>query len=259
MKRTLGDAACVSCGQCIVVCPTGALTREGRHRQGVGRAAPTRRSMLWCSPRPAVRATLGECFGMPIGTNVEGKMVAALRRLGFDKVFDTDFAADLTIMEEATEFLERVKNGGTLPLITSCSPGLGQVLRALLSRHDSQPVQLQIPAADVRRASIKTYYAEKMGLDPKNIVCVSASCPAPPRSSRSAATTRGRGDGIPDVDISITTRELGRMIERAGIKFTELPDEDFRPGAGRVHRRGRHLRRYRRRDGSGPAHRCGDS
>ena len=168
---------------------------------------------------------------MPIGTNVEGKLVAALRRLGFDGVFDTDTAADFTIMEEATEFVQRVKNGGTLPLITSCSPGWVKFCETYYPDMIPNLSSCKSPQ-QMFGALTKTYYAEKMGLDPHDIVCVSVMpCTAKKfeigRDDMSAA-----GDNIPDVDISITTRELGRMIERAGIKFTELPDEDFDPALG---------------------------
>ena len=218
-EAPLGDSPCVSCGQCITVCPTGALTEKDPSKHVV------------VQPAPSVRATLGECFGMPIGTNVEGKMVAALRRLGFDGVFDTDTAADFTIMEEATEFVQRVKNGGTLPLITSCSPGWVKFCETYYPDMIPNLSSCKSPQ-QMFGALTKTYYAEKMGLDPHDIVCVSVMpCTAKKfeigRDDMSAA-----GDNIPDVDISITTRELGRMIERAGIKFTELPDEDFDPALG---------------------------
>ena len=166
-----------------------------------------------------------------VGTNVEGKMVTALKRLGFDKVFDVDNAADFTIMEEATEFVQRVKNGGTLPLITSCSPGWVKFCETYYPDMIPNLSSCKSPQ-QMFGALTKTYYAEKMGLDPHDIVCVSVMpCTAKKfeidRDDMSAA-----GDNIPDVDISITTRELGRMIERAGIKFTELPDEDFDPALG---------------------------
>ena len=229
-EMPLSEVACVSCGQCITVCPTGALTeKDDTAKVWAALRDPSKHVVV--QPAPSVRATLGECFGMPIGTNVEGKMVAALRRLGFDGVFDTDTAADFTIMEEATEFVQRVKNGGTLPLITSCSPGWVKFCETYYPDMIPNLSSCKSPQ-QMFGALTKTYYAEKMGLDPHDIVCVSVMpCTAKKfeigRDDMSAA-----GDNIPDVDISITTRELGRMIERAGIKFTELPDEDFDPALG---------------------------
>ncbi|MBQ6252050.1 NADH-dependent [FeFe] hydrogenase, group A6 [Ruminococcus sp.] len=219
----LGETSCVSCGQCIAVCPVGALSEKDYTKEVMAAIADPEKTVL-VQTAPAVRAGLGECFGNPIGTNVEGKMAAALRRLGFDKVFDTDFAADLTIMEEANEFLNRFTNGGTLPLITSCSPGWVKFCEHyypdLLDHLSSCKSPQQMFGA-----TAKTYYAQKMGLDPKNIVMVSIMpCTAKKfeigRPDQSAA-------GVPDVDYALTTRELGRMIERAGILFNSLPDEKF--------------------------------
>ena len=230
MGLPLNSTACAMCGQCTVVCPTGAL-KETDGLAPVWRALADPEKRVVVQVAPAVRAALGEEFGLPIGTNVEGKMVAALRRLGFDGVFDTDTAADFTIMEEATEFVQRVKNGGTLPLITSCSPGWVKFCETYYPDMIPNLSSCKSPQ-QMFGALTKTYYAEKMGLDPHDIVCVSVMpCTAKKfeigRDDMSAA-----GDNIPDVDISITTRELGRMIERAGIKFTELPDEDFDPALG---------------------------
>ncbi len=219
----LGETSCVSCGQCIAVCPVGALSEKDYTKEVLAAIADPEKTVL-VQTAPAVRAGLGECFGNPIGTNVEGKMAAALRRLGFDKVFDTDFAADLTIMEEANEFLDRFTNGGTLPLITSCSPGWVKFCEHyypdLLDHLSSCKSPQQMFGA-----TAKTYYAQKMGIDPKNIVMVSIMpCTAKKfeigRPDQSAA-------GVPDVDYALTTRELGRMIERAGILFNSLPDEKF--------------------------------
>lgn len=219
----LGEVACISCGQCIVSCPTGALAeRDDTDKVFAALADPTKHVVVQTAP--SIRATLGECFGMPVGTNVEGKMVAALRRLGFDKVFDTDFTADLTIMEEATEFIERVQNGGKLPLITSCSPGW---IKFCELYHPDMLDNLSSCKSPQQMfgAVIKTWYAETNGIDPKDIVSVSVMpCTAKKfeidRDDQSAA-------GVPDVDISITTRELARMIERAAINFDLLPDEQF--------------------------------
>lgn len=222
-EKQLDDVPCVSCGQCTVVCPTGAL-REKDNTDEVWEAIADPSKHVVVQTAPSIRATLGECFGMPIGTNVEGKMVAALRRLGFDKVFDTDFGADLTIVEEATEFIDRVKNGGVLPMITSCSPGwvkFAEYYYPELLEHLSSCKSPQ----QMVGAVIKTYYAQKNNIDPNDIVVVSIMpCTAKKfevgRDDQSAA-------GVPDVDIALTTRELGRMIMRAGIDFVNLPDEQF--------------------------------
>ena len=229
-EAPLGDSPCVSCGQCITVCPTGALTEKDDTAK-VWEALHDPSKHVVVQPAPSVRATLGECFGMPVGTNVEGKMVAALRRLGFDGVFDTDTGADFTIMEEATEFVHRVQNGGALPLITSCSPGWVKFCETYYPDMIPNLSSCKSPQ-QMFGALTKTYYAQKMGLDPHDIVCVSVMpCTAKKfeigRDDMSAA-----GDGIPDVDISITTRELGRMIQRAGIQFQALPDEKFDPALG---------------------------
>jgi NADP-reducing hydrogenase subunit HndD len=219
----LGETSCVSCGQCIAVCPTGALY-EKDFTDEVFEAINDPEKYVIVQTAPAVRAALGEAFGLPIGTNVQGKMVAALRRLGFDKVFDTDFAADLTIMEEATEFLDRVQNGGVLPIITSCSPGWIKYCEHYYPDMLDNLSSCKSPQ-QMFGAITKTYYAEKMGLDPKNIVMVSVMpCTAKKfeigRDDENAA-------GVPDVDIAITTRELARMIERVGLNFLSLPDEEF--------------------------------
>lgn len=222
-EMDLADTSCVSCGQCIAVCPTGAIY-EKDFTDDVLAAIADKEKHVIVQTAPAVRAALGEAFGLPIGTDVEGKMVAALRRIGFARVFDTDFAADLTIMEEATEFLHRVQNNGKLPLITSCSPGW---IKYCEHYHPDMLDNLSSCKSPQQMfgAVAKTYYAEKMGIDPKNIVVVSVMpCTAKKfeigRDDENAA-------GVPDVDIAITTRELARLIERMGINFLELPDEKF--------------------------------
>ncbi|MBO5358751.1 MAG: (2Fe-2S)-binding protein [Clostridia bacterium] len=219
----LSNVPCISCGQCTVVCPTGALVeKDDTDKIWAALADPTKHVVVQTAP--SVRVTLGECFGMPIGSNVEGKMVAALRRLGFARVFDTNFAADLTIVEEANELVQRIQNAGTLPMITSCSPGWVKFCEYYYPDMINHLSTCKSPQ-QMAGAVIKTYYANKMGIDPKDIVSVSVMpCTAKKfeigREDQSAA-------GVPDVDIAITTRELGRMIDRAGIKFTALPDEEF--------------------------------
>ncbi len=219
----LSNVPCISCGQCTAVCPTGALTeKDDTDKIWEALADPTKHVVVQTAP--SIRATLGECFDMPIGTNVEGKMVAALRRLGFDKVFDTDFAADLTIVEEANELVDRIKNGGVLPMITSCSPGWVKFCEYYYPDMINHLSSCKSPQ-QMAGAVIKTYYADKAGIDPKDIVSVSVMpCTAKKfeigRDDQSAA-------GVPDVDIAITTRELSRMIMRAGLNFTALPDEEF--------------------------------
>lgn len=219
----LGETSCVSCGQCIAVCPTGALS-EKDNTADVFAAISDPTKYVIVQTAPSVRAGLGEEFGLPIGTNVEGKMVSALRRLGFDKVFDTDLAADLTIMEEATEFLDRVQNGGVLPLITSCSPGWVKYCEHYFPDITENLSSCKSPM-QMFGATIKTYYAQKLGIDPKDIFSVAIM----PCTAKKFEVGRDDQDaaGVPDVDISLTVRELGRMIERTGINFLSLPDEDF--------------------------------
>ena len=222
-NKPLGETACVSCGQCITVCPTGALS-EKDYTDKVFAAIADPSKHVVVQTAPSVRAGLGELFGYPIGTNVEGKMVAALRRLGFDVVTDTNYGADLTIMEEGTELIERVTNGGVLPMITSCSPGWVKFCEHYFPDMIPNLSTCKSPQ-QMQGAIIKTYYAEKMGWDPKDIVSVSIMpCTAKKfecgRDDQSAA-------GVPDVDIALTTRELGRMIDRAGLDFRSLPEEKF--------------------------------
>lgn len=219
----LGETSCVSCGQCIAVCPVGALY-EKDYTDEVFKAIADPSKHVVVQVAPAVRAAIGESFGLPIGTNAERQMIAALRRLGFDKVFDTDFSADLTIMEEANEFLDRVQNGGKLPIITSCSPGWVKYCEHYFPEMIENLSSCKSPQ-QMFGAVVKTYYAEKMGIDPKDIVSVSVM----PCTAKKFEIGRDDQDasGFADVDISITTRELARMIERAGLKFTSLPEDEF--------------------------------
>lgn len=224
--RDLSEVACVSCGQCTAVCPTGALV-ERDDTDKVFEAINDPAKHVVVGTAPAIRATLGECFGLPIGTNVEGKMVAALRRLGFDKVFDVDVSADLTIMEEGTEFLQRLKTGENLPIITSCSPGWIRYCEQYFPEFIPNLSTCKSPQ-QMFGAMMKTYYAQKMGIDPKDIVVVSVM-PCTAKKFEIHRADEQAVPGLDDIDISITTRELARMIERAGIRFNELPDEEFDP------------------------------
>ncbi len=219
----LNDFSCVSCGQCIVHCPVGAIYEKDDTAK-VFAAINDPEKFVVVNTAPSIRVTLGEAFGNEIGTNVTGKMVAALRRLGFNKVFDTDFSADLTIMEEATELLDRINNGGALPLITSCSPGRVKYCEHYYPDQIDHLSSCKSPQ-QMFGAVTKTWYAKKMNLDPKDIVVVSIMpCTAKKfecgREDQSAS-------GYPDVDYALTTRELARMIETAGINFNLLPDEQF--------------------------------
>ena len=227
---SLAETPCISCGQCTAVCPTGALV-EHDDTDKVWEALADPEKIVVVQTAPSIRATLGECFDMPIGTNVEGKMVAALRRLGFDKVFDTNTAADFTIVEEATELLDRVKNGGVLPMITSCSPGWVKFCEYYYPDAIAHLSSCKSPQ-QMSGALIKTYWAEKMGYDPKNIFVVSIMPCTAKKFEVGRDDMCAAGDGIVDVDVALTTRELARMISRAGIKFTALPDEEFDSALG---------------------------
>ncbi len=222
--RDLNEVDCVSCGQCIVACPTGALSEKDDTAQVLAALAdPTKHVVV--GPAPSIRVTLGECFGLPIGTNVEGKMITALRRLGFDKVFDVDTAADFTIMEEGTEFLHRLQSNGTLPLITSCSPGWIRYME----QHAPEMIRNVSTCRSPQQmfgALVKTYYAEQMGIDPHDIFVVSIM-PCTAKKYEVRREEQRLPNGCMPVDVSLTTRELGRMITQAGMLFDHLPDGQF--------------------------------
>ena len=221
-EKKLSETDCINCGQCVVACPVGAL-REKDDTDKVWDALSDPDKFVVVQPAPAVRVALGEEFGMPMGTRVTGKMTQALKRLGFDKVFDTDFGADLTIMEEATELLSRIKNGGVLPMFTSCSPGWIKYVEHNFPELIPNLSTCKSPM-QMEGAIIKSYYAEKAGIDPKNIVVVAVMpCVA---KKFEAERPEMETDGMRSVDISITTRELARMIKDARIDFTKLSDEE---------------------------------
>ena len=220
----LADTACVSCGQCIAVCPTGALSEKDDTAK-LWEALADETKVVVVQTAPAVRASLGEAFGFDMGVPVEGKMVSALRGLGFNYVFDTNFGADLTIMEEATELLDRVTNKGVLPLITSCSPGWIRYCEAYYPDMIPNLSSCKSPQ-QMQGAIIKTYWADKMNIDPANIVSVSVM-PCTAKKFEITREDQSAHGKYADVDISITTRELARMIEKAGLRFADLPDSDF--------------------------------
>ena len=226
----LGSSICSNCGQCVLLCPVGAL-KEKDSSEAVWHALYDKSKTVIVQAAPAVRAALGEVFGYDPGTLVTGKMASALHELGFNYVFDTNFAADLTIMEEGSEFLERVKNTFTakekeavLPMITSCSPGW---IKFVEHRFPEQLLHLSSCKSPhmMLGALAKSYFAEKIGVDPKDIFVVSVM----PCTAKKFEITRTEmfNEGLPNVDAVITTRELGRMIKDAGIDFRNLPDGEF--------------------------------
>lgn len=221
--KSLNDVACINCGQCIAACPTGALTEKDATKE-VWAALNDPDKYVVFQTAPAVRVAIGEEFGLPIGTRCTGKMVSAIRRLGADKVFDVDFAADLTIMEEGTELLNRINNGGVLPMITSCSPGWIKYCEYFYPDFIPNLSTCKSPN-QMQGAVTKTYFARQNDLDPRDIYVVSVM-PCTAKKFEIARPEFGR-DGYRDVDANLTTRELARMIRQAGLDFVHLPEEEF--------------------------------
>ena len=222
-NRSLNDVNCTNCGQCIIACPTGAL-REKDNTKDVWKQLKDEEKIVIVQTAPAVRAALGEEFGMPVGTNVTGKMVTALKRIGFNKVFDTNTGADITIMEESNELIERLSENKNLPLITSCSPGWVKYIEMNYPDQLNHVSSCKSPH-QMFGALIKTYYAEKMQLDPEKI-CVVSVMPCVAKKYESNRPEM-EVNNLKDVDYVITTRELSRMIKQAGLDFVNLEDSVF--------------------------------
>ena len=222
-EKNLSDVPCTSCGQCVVACPTAALNEKDDTEHIWDALADPKKHVIVCVA-PSIRVTLGESFGMEPGTWVEGKMVAALKRMGFAGVYDMNFAADLTIMEEAQELIQRITSGGKLPMITSCSPGWVKYCEHYFPEFIDNLSSCKSPQ-QMFGAIYKDYYALKNGIDPKDVFAVSVV----PCTAKKFEAARGEQsvNGMRDIDIAVTTRGLSRMITKAGINFAKLPDEEF--------------------------------
>jgi iron-only hydrogenase group A len=222
-NKGLNVSDCILCGQCILVCPTAAL-REKSHSKEVMNAIGDKSKFTIAQIAPAVRATLGEEYNLPLGANVTGQIITGLKRLGFNKIFDTNYAADLTIIEEASELISRVSNGGTLPMFTSCCPGWVKYIEQNRPELLSHISSCKSPH-EMEGAILKTYYAKKMGLNPEDIYVVSIMpCTVKKYESDRPELTE---EHLPDVDSVLTTRELVRLFKMAGIDFNELPEDEF--------------------------------